>query len=61
MAYSHFHKVLRERIQEEVDSRVLSLASGGAPDYPQYRDSVGYIRGLHDALRLCEEIERESD
>ena len=61
MARSRLFSVLRERIQEEVDSRSLSLASGGAPDYSQYKDSVGYIRGLQDALKLCEDIEKESD
>jgi len=61
MAHSRFHSLLRERIKEEVDSRSLSLASGGAPDYSQYKDSVGYIRGLLDALKLCEEIEKETD
>ena len=61
MAHSRFHSLLRERIKEEVDSRSLSLASGGAPNYSQYKDSVGYIRGLLDALKLCEEIEKETD
>lgn len=61
MSKTRFHALLEEKIRIEVENRSISLANGGASDYPNYRESVGYIRGLQDAVKLCEEIERESE
>ncbi len=61
MPVTRFHAILKEKIEKAVQDRLLSLASGGAQDYPQYRDNVGYLRGLNDALSLCDEIEKEFD
>lgn len=60
MAKTRFHSLLEERIIKAVDSMAMSLASGEASDYPAYRESVGYIRGLREALNLCDEIEGEN-
>lgn len=59
VAKTRFHNLLEEKILQEVDNRSKSIASGGASDYPHYRENVGYITGLQAALALCEEIERE--
>ena len=61
MAYSRFHNLLKERIQEVIADLSHSIISGQAVDYPSYRENVGYIRGLNDALRLCDDIEGDLD
>ena len=60
MAKTQFQRVLESRIHEAVESRRNSIASGVCSDYPHYREQVGYILGLTDALKICEEIEGES-
>lgn len=57
---TQFQRVLESRLNEAVESHRISVASGVCTDYAHYRDSVGYIRGLTAALRICEEIEGES-
>jgi hypothetical protein len=61
MAKTRFHSLLEAKINEAVQSRAASLASGAAPDYPQYQNNVGYIIGLKEALNLADEVEREMD
>ncbi len=61
MAESNFHRLLKIRVAEEVEKRSISLANGEAADYPKYQQSVGYILGLKDALKLCEDIERDTE
>jgi len=61
MAKTRFHSLLEAKINEAVESRADSLISGGAIDYPTYQFNVGYINGLRDALKLCDEIEAEFD
>ena len=59
MAQTRFHSILEERIKEAVESRRNSIASGHCIDYPAYRENVGYLLGLQDALKICDEIEKE--
>lgn len=59
MAETRFHSLLRVKIDEAVNVRSGSMASGACPDYPSYRENVGYIKGLIDALNLADEIEKE--
>lgn len=46
---------------ETISTHSEAICSGQPQDYPSYRDNVGYIRGLNDALRACEDIERDLD
>jgi hypothetical protein len=61
MAKTQFQRKLEARIKEAVDKRGNHLISGGASDFSQYKEDVGYILGLMDAIKLCEEIEAEND
>ena len=61
MSRTHFHAKLEARINEAVENRSISIAEGAATDYPHYKENVGYIRGLRDALKFCDEIEAESN
>ena len=61
MAKTQFQRVLESRLNEAVESRRNSIASGAAIDYAHYRENVGYILGLTDAIKICAEIEAESN
>lgn len=58
---TRFHAQLEAKINEAVENRSKSIASGDASDYPHYKENVGYILGLRDALKLCDEIAAESE
>lgn len=61
MAKTRFHSQLERKINEAVENRSRSIASGAASDYAHYKENVGYILGLQEALKLCDEIEAESE
>ena len=46
------------RMREE---QMLQLASGVAKSFEDYRERIGRLKGLADALALCEDVEEELD
>lgn len=56
-----FIRTLTMWIDDETQTRMESLGSGGAQDYAEYRQRVGYLKALADVRAQCEEIERDSD
>lgn len=50
--------VLREKLQESIDSCEESLVGGSAKDYAQYREICGVIRGLTTAIRELQDLSR---
>lgn len=59
MAETRFHRTLKERVEAKILLMSETLSSGSAQDYASYRDTVGHIRGLRDALVVCQEIEED--
>jgi len=60
-AKTRFHKLLEDRVAAVIADYSISIIGGQAPDYAGYRESCGYIRGLTDALKLCDDIEVDFD
>lgn len=56
---TRFHSLLEQKIEETIRTRTDSLAGGAAVDYAQYMKTVGYINGLQDALKLCDDVEQD--
>jgi hypothetical protein len=52
-----FHKSLYVVIIDEIQKRSETLASGLAKSHEDYREKVGYLNGLKDALRMCHQVE----
>lgn len=48
--------LLRQKLETEKTNRVNLLASGAAKDYPDYKELIGRILGLDDALTLLNEV-----
>jgi hypothetical protein len=61
MAFTRFHLLLKEAVEEEVNKVKADLVAGASKDYSQYQFSVGQVFGMELCLKLCENIERESD
>jgi hypothetical protein len=59
MPKTRFHLLLEERVKEAVEANCIALVGGQPKDFPTYREQVGYIRGLSDALTLCEQVEED--
>lgn len=61
MANSLFGRMFSAKVAEVLEARAKEMTLGLCKDYPAYREEVGYIRGLKDALVFAEEVEREPD
>ena len=51
------YKVLVNELAADIDIRTISLASGGAHTFEDYREQVGYIRALLNVIGKCKELE----
>lgn len=51
--------VLAESYLERINATKDVIASGGAKDYPEYRELCGLIRGLEHALREVNDLSRK--
>ena len=52
-------RLLVVRIDEEWESRARNLATGAASSFDDYKQSVGYLRGLEKVKELCVDVEAE--
>ena len=59
MPKTRFHSLLEERVREAIEANIAALAGGQPKDFHTYREQVGYIRGLNDALTLCDQLEED--
>jgi len=59
MVQTRFHALLRAKVEETIEARAACIAAGQCADYAAYRENVGFIKGLMDALALADEIEKE--
>ncbi len=59
MPKTRFHLLLEERVNEAIAANAAAIVGGQPKDFPTYREAVGYIRGLNDALTLCGQIEED--
>lgn len=60
-ASTHFHRILKERIEKAIVDYATHMVGGGCEDYAAYREGVGVVMGYKKVLQLCEEIERSLD
>lgn len=59
-----FHQVLCKRLGNVDPQGLLAvnefdLSTGEPKDYPTYRERVGFIAGLREALKVAEEIRKD--
>lgn len=59
MPLSQFHNRLKAKIEAEVAKVGGEITSGRMTNHEVYRESVGYIRGMIDVLKLADEVEQE--
>lgn len=59
MPKTRFHLLLEERVKETLDANTMAIVGGQPKDYATYREAVGYLRGLVDALTLCDQLEED--
>jgi hypothetical protein len=54
-------RVLIKKFEEDRRSAIESLASGGAKDFAQYKETTGYIRGLEICIRHVKDLSRNME
>lgn len=54
-----FFRRLREKIEEEKETRMQYLANGYAASFDEYKNGVGYLRSLSDVLIWAKEVNDE--
>lgn len=50
-------RLFEEALAKRREDWLLSLANGAPADYETYRQMVGYVQGLDDALKLSQEAD----
>jgi len=50
------YRKLQERVEEEKRNLSESLLSGSAQSYEEYKNRVGYLKGLSDSLIWAKEV-----
>ena len=55
----YFVQKLEQRLEEEKRGRAEALLNGLATNYEEYKQHVGYMQGLRDAIIWAKEINRE--
>lgn len=51
----------RTKLEESREREASYLISGAALDFADYRNRVGRIQGLNDAINLCQQMEDEEN
>ncbi len=54
---SHWSRTFAAKLAEHRDALVRDLATGRVADFPDYRQIVGRIQGLDDAIRISDEVD----
>lgn len=49
------HMIFLQKVKERYEDVRDNLASGSAPDYPEYKRLVGIVQGLKMALDMMED------
>ena len=50
--------VLIEQIEEQNESSVKFLTSGGPKDFSQYKEVTGLVRGLESSISIIKDLQR---
>lgn len=58
---SNLGRLFEAKVTEVLVTRQEEMSNGAAKSFEQYRQQVGYLHGLRDALKLMDELEREPD
>lgn len=63
--YAEDHPALARTLRVKLEKRQLELASqmaaGSVQDWPDYKLRLGVIRGLQEAIDMCEAEEKSQD
>lgn len=52
-------RTIKDKLTKSRNGLAESIAEGSVTDWAHYQRSVGTIAGLDEAVRLCEEIEKQ--
>lgn len=50
---------VRARLEKERNSQIEQMATGYAQDWGDYKQRVGIVKGLDEAIQICLNVEQE--
>lgn len=59
LGHPHVADTLRDRLMKRQADLVAQIGVGNAEDFADYKGRVGVIRGLQEAIDLCEQVNKE--
>jgi len=54
-----FVELLIDNFKQQVDSKETALGKGSAQDYAEYREMVGRLRGLREAIETVKDLAKK--
>lgn len=52
-------RTARAKIERDLSSLMTSVATGYAADWGDYKERVGVIKGLAQAIEICKQVEHD--
>lgn len=59
MARTRFHALLASKLEEVIVNRSEELTSGCCAKIEEYKYIVGYLNGIRDVLKICDEVNED--
>lgn len=56
---SQFRTILERKIREDYAGRLEQVGRGSALTFEDYKENVGWLRGLEHVLGLCQDTQKE--
>ena len=57
--HPHLPRNLRAKLEQRCEQLVGQVGGGYASDWADYKERIGVIKGLIEAIAICEEVEKE--
>ena len=54
-------RTFRHKLENVRDHKAAIILSGSASDWAEYKRLVGVLEGIDEALRVCDDLEKEAE
>ena len=54
-------RTFRHKLEDVRNHRAAMILSGSATDWAEYKRLVGALEGIDEALRVCDDLEKEAE
>lgn len=54
-------RTIKHRLEKRREELAAAISMGHAKDWSDYRHRVGVLEGIDEALRVCDDLEKEAE